>query len=199
MNIKSLHIKVSLSVAAGALLVVLLSSQFFYQRDYEKSFAESERSVLQLLETVQTTASIAAYVGNRELAQQVVTGLTKNDIVVGATITANKEIIGQDGKTARETRQKLISIPLVAPFDEKEIVGELSVVPNAPLIALRARDSAMSTALGLAVQSTLVALLVLILVYWLMTRPLSTLSGSLHRITPGDGSRLAVHSIHSAA
>lgn len=197
MNIKSLHIKVSLSVAAAALLVVLLSSQFFYQRDYEKSFAESERSVLQLLETVQTTASIAAYVGNRELAQQVVTGLTKNDIVVGATITANKEIIGHDGKTAHETRQQLISIPLAAPFDEKEIVGELAVVPNAPLIALRARDSAMSTAVGLAVQSTLVALLVLILVYWLMTRPLSTLSGSLHRITPGDGSRLDVHSIHS--
>ncbi|WP_039916802.1 diguanylate cyclase domain-containing protein [Cellvibrio mixtus] len=196
MNIKSLHIKVSLSVAAAALLVVLLSSQFFYQRDYEKSFAESERSVLQLLETVQTTASIAAYVGNRELAQQVVTGLTKNDIVVGAAITAGKEIIGHDGKTARETKQDLISIPLVAPFDEKEIVGELSVVPNAPLIALRARDSAMSTAVGLAAQSTLVALLVLILVYWLMTRPLSTLSGRLHRITPGDGSRLDVHSIH---
>lgn len=197
MNIKSLHIKVSLSVAAGALLVVLLSSQFFYQRDYEKSFAESERSVLQLLETVQTTASIAAYVGNGELAQQVVSGLTKNDIVVGATITAGKEVIGQNGKMARETQQKLISISLAAPFDEKEIVGELSVVPNAPLIALRARDSAMSTAVGLAVQSTLVALLVLILVYWLMTRPLSTLSGRLHRITPGDGSRLDVHSIHS--
>lgn len=196
MNIKSLHIKVSLSVAAAALLVVVLSAQFFYQRDYAKSFAESERSILQLLETVQTTAAIAAYVGNRELAQQVVTGLTKNDIVIGARITAGKEIIGQEGKTANDTRQEFIFIPLVAPFDEKEIVGELAVIPNAPLIALRARDSAMSTALGLAAQSTLLALLVLILVYWLMTRPLSILSGSLHRITPGDGSRLEIHNIH---
>lgn len=196
MNIKSLHIKVSLSVAMAALLVVLLSSQFFYKRDYEKSFAESERSVLQLLETVQTTAGISAYVGNRELAQQVVTGLTKNDIVLGAKIIAGLEVIGQDGKAATENTGETIAIRLVAPFDENEIVGELAVVPNAPLIALRARNSAMSTALGLALQSALVALLVLILVYWLMTRPLSTLSGSLHRITPGDGSRLNVNNIH---
>jgi hypothetical protein len=131
MNIQSLHIKVSLSVAAAALFVVLLSSQFFYQRSYEKSFADSERSVQQLLETVQATAAIAAYVGNRELAQQVVTGLTQNDIVVGAKIVANKEIIGQHGRTNADAKQQLISISLNAPFDEKEKVGELAVVPNA--------------------------------------------------------------------
>jgi len=196
MNIKSLHIKVSLSAAAAALFVVLLSSQFFYQRSYEKSFADSERSVQQLLETVQATAAIAAYVGNRELAQQVVTGLTQNDIVVGAKIIANKEIIGQHGRTSADEKQKLISINLNAPFDEKERVGELAVVPNVPLIALRARDSAMATAIGLAAQAAVVALLVLILVYWMMTRPLSYLSGRLHRITPGDGNRLDVANVH---
>lgn len=196
MNIKSLHIKVSLSVAAAALFVVVLSSQFFYQRSYENSFNDSKRSVQQLLETVQTTAAIAAYVGNREMAQQVVSGLTQNDIVVGATIIANNEIIGQGGKTSADTHQSLISISLSAPFDEKEIVGQLAVVPNIPLIALRARDSAMATAMGLAAQAAVVALLVLILVYWMMTRPLSHLSGRLHRITPGDGNRLDVNSLH---
>ena len=196
MNIQSLHIKVSLSVAAAALFVVLLSSQFFYQRDYKKSFNDSERSVQQLLETVQATAAIAAYVGNRELAQQVVTGLTQNDIVVGAKIIVNKEIIGQDGKTSTEAKQQSISIALISPFDEKEKVGELAVVPNIPLIALRARDSAMATAMVLAAQAALVALLVLILVYWMMTRPLSYLSGRLHRITPGDGNRLDVAIVH---
>lgn len=196
MNIKSLHIKVSLSVAAAALFVVVLSSQFFYQRSYENSFSDSERSVQQLLETVQTTAAIAAYVGNRELAQQVVTGLTQNDIVVGAKIVANNENIGQDGRISTDPKQRFISLSLSAPFDEKEIVGQLAVIPNIPLIALRARDSAMATAMGLAAQAAVVALLVLILVYWMMTRPLSNLSGRLHRITPGDGNRLDVNSLH---
>ena len=90
MMIKSLHIKLSLSVAAAALFVVILSSYFFYKRSYENSFADSERSVRQLLETVSNTAAIAAYVGNRELAQEVVAGLSINDIVVGAQIRAGR-------------------------------------------------------------------------------------------------------------
>ncbi|MCE3253136.1 MAG: diguanylate cyclase [Cellvibrio sp.] len=196
MNFKSLHIKVSLSVAAAALFVVALSSHFFYQRIYQSSFAESERSVQQLLETVQATAAIAAYVGNRELAQQVVTGLTQNDIVVGAKIVVNNEIIGTDGRTAADAQQPLTSIALNAPFDENERVGELTVVPNFPLIVLRARDSAIATTISLAAQAAVVALLVLILVYWMMTRPLSHLSGRLHRITPGDGNRLDLVDFH---
>lgn len=197
MNIKSLHIKVSLSVALAALLVVVLSSQYFYQRSYQQSFHDSERSVQQLLETVRTTAGIAAYVGNRELAQQVVDGLTQNDIVAGARITVGKDIIGQQGVLANTSRRALVSLTLLGPFDEQEVVGELVVMPNNELIELRARDSAMATAIGLAAQAAVVALLVLILVYWLMTRPLAQLSGRLHRITPGDGRRIYVAGRHN--
>ncbi|MFC3114564.1 diguanylate cyclase domain-containing protein [Cellvibrio fontiphilus] len=197
MNLRSLHIKVSVSVAAAAMVVVALSAQFFYQRSYEKSFADSQRSVRQLLETVQATAAIAAYVGNRELAQQVVTGLTQNDIVVGARIQAENEVLGRDGKSADDVRQSLVAVTLYAPFDEEETVGTLAVVPNGPLIEARARDSAMATAIGLAAQAAVVALLVLILVYWLMTRPLAQLSGRLHRITPGDGGRVEVAGRHN--
>lgn len=196
MNINSLHIKVSVAVASAALVVVALSAQFFYQRSYQKSFADSQRSVRQLLETVQSTAAIAAYVGNRELAQQVVTGLTQNDIVVGARIQVENEVIGRDGKSADEVRQSLIAVTLHAPFDEQETVGVLAVVPNGPLIEARARDSAMATAIGLAAQAAVVALLVLILVYWLMTRPLVQLSRRLHRIIPGDGGRVQVAGLH---
>lgn len=196
MKIKSLHIKLSLSVAAAALFVVILSSHFFYQRSYENSFADSERSVQQLLETVSNTAAIAAYVGNRELAQEVVAGLSINDIVVGAQIRAGDEVIGQQGKTTLTEKQRFIRLNLTAPFDENEVVGEVSVLPNMPLIALRARDSAMATTIGLAAQAAVVALLVLIMVYWMMTRPLASLSGRLHRITPGDGNRLDVTGLH---
>ena len=196
MNFNSLHIKVSLSVAAAALFVVLVSSQFFYDRSYQSSFTDSERSVQQLLETLESTAAISAYVGNRELAQQVVSGLVQNDIVVRAKIVANREVLSQAGEHQKSGAEKFISIALHAPFDETEVVGELSVEPNVPLIESRARDSAMVTTLGLAAQAGLVTLLVLVLVYWLMTRPLSNLSGRLHGITPGDGERLNITGLH---
>ena len=193
MSFKSLHMKVSISVAAAALFVVMVTSYFFYQRAYQSSFADSERSVQQLLETVSTTAAIAAYVGNQELAQQVVDGLSINDIVVGAKIVTGSQILGQQGKTTADMDQPFTTHKLTAPFGD-EVVGEVTVLPNLPLIIARARDSALATTIGLAAQAGVVAILVLVLVYWMMSRPLISLSGRLHRIIPGDGNRVPVTS-----
>jgi len=197
-KLKSLHVKVSLAVATAALFIMLASSYFFYQRIYDSSLAESERSVQQLLETVSATAAIAAYVGNQELAQEVVTGLTKNDIVIGAEITANGNRIGSQGRTVAHNGPTYASLKLQAPFYKHETVGELSVLTNLPLIAKRARDAALFTTMSLAAQAVVIALLVLILVYWMMTRPLALLSSRLHNITPGDGNRLDVPRRHNA-
>ncbi len=195
MKITSLHIRVSLSVAAAALLLVLGSSYFFYQNIYQNSLSESHRSVEQLLETVREPAAIAAYVSNRELAQQVVEGLVQNDIVVGADISAGGELIGHQGKTAAEQGEN-ISLELKSPFVQDETVGELSVAANLPLIALRARQTALANTTSLATLAAFVALLVMLMVYWMMSRPLSRLSRHLHQITPGDGSRLNLLGSH---
>ena len=198
LKLKSLHVKVSLAVATGALFIMLVSSYFFYQRIYDRSLAESERSVQQLLETVSATAAIAAYVGNKELGQEVVGGLTKNDIVIGAEIIANNETIGAQGKPIVKGGPTYSNLKLIGPFDPKEIVGELSVLTNLPLIAKRARDSALATTFSLAAQAAVIAILVLVLVYWMMTRPLSSLSKRLHGIIPGDGKRLDVQTQHKS-
>jgi len=192
---KSLHVKVSLAVAMAALFIMVVSSYYFYQRIYESSLAESEHTVQQLLETVSATAAIAAYVGNKELAQEVVSGLTKNDIVEGAEITANGARIGMQG-TPIGKHTTSASLNLTAPFDKNEIVGQLAVLTNLPLIAERARNSALATSVSLAAQAAVIALLVLILVYWMMTRPLSLLSTRLHQIIPGDGNRLTIQRQH---
>lgn len=198
LNIKSLHVKLSLAVAAAALLIMFASSYFFYKRIYDKSLADSQRSIKQLLETVSTTAAIAAYVGNKELAQEAVTGLAKNDIVEGAVIIANGQIIGTQGKIIVTNKQAHENLPLKAPFDQNEIVGELTVYTNLPLIAKRAQNSAATISLSLAAQAAIVAVLVLILVYVMMTRPLSIVSNTLHNIVPGDGKRLTIVDRHKS-
>jgi diguanylate cyclase (GGDEF)-like protein/PAS domain S-box-containing protein len=195
MNMQSLHVKVSVSVAVAALIVVLVSSHFAYQRAYESSFKGSERSVQQLLETVSTTAAIAAYVGNAELAQQVVAGLFINDIVVGAQVTAADQVLSEEGVTTSQNGHA-VSLRLRNPFNDLEYVGEVVVQTNVPLITERARESALATTVGLATQAAVVGLMVLILVYWMMSRPLARLSQRLHRITPGDGNRVNVAKHH---
>ncbi|RYZ85838.1 MAG: hypothetical protein EOO68_29665 [Moraxellaceae bacterium] len=197
-KLESLHVKVSLAVATAALILMVVSSYFFYQRIYQSSLEESERSVKQLLETVSATAAIAAYVGNKELAQEVVSGLTKNDIVIGAEILANDIRIGAQGRPIPRKKSTYASLKLQAPFDKNETVGEISVLTNLPLIAKRARDSALVTTMSLAAQAAAVAFIVLILVYWMMTRPLSSVSSRLHSIIPGDGKRLEILNQHKS-
>jgi diguanylate cyclase (GGDEF)-like protein/PAS domain S-box-containing protein len=196
-NFRSLHIQVSLSVALAALLVMIISASFFYKRSYTKSLNESERSIQQLLKTVSTTAAIAAYVDNKELAQEVVTGLTKNDIVLGAQIHTKKGVIGFQGNNSDLLEKIYTSLVLKAPFDETEVVGELRVVANQPLISQRAESSAKTIATSLAAQATIVALLVSLLVYWMITKPLANLSKRLHLIVPGDKQRLDVIRRHN--
>lgn len=198
LKLKSLHVKVSLAVATAALLIMLVFSYFFYQRIYESSLAESEKSVQQLLETVSATAGISAYVINKELAQEVVSGLTKNDIVIGAEITANGVRIGAEGKLVNGDGPSFARLKLTAPFDQKETVGELAVLTNIPLIAKRARDAALVTTFSLAAQAAVIGILVLILVYLMMTRPLSSVSSRLHNIIPGDGNRLEIQNKHKS-
>jgi len=193
MNVNRLHIKLSLSVALAALLVVMASSYVFYQRGYEKSYQESERSIQQLLETVRTTAAISAYVGNRELAHQVVTGLTNNDIIVSAQIRTNTDVVSAAGEPIFDKNPLLVRIQLTAPFDDQDVVGELAVLPNLSIIVARASSAAELTTIGLVIQALVIALLVLFMVYGMVTKPLAYLSTRLHRITPGDGRRLYGH------
>jgi diguanylate cyclase (GGDEF)-like protein/PAS domain S-box-containing protein len=196
-NVRSLHIQVSLSVAIAALLVMIISASYFYKRSYAKSLNESERSIQQLLKTVSTTAAIAAYVDNKELAQEVLAGLTKNDIVLGAQIHTKKGVIGFQGNNSDLLEKKYTRLLLKAPFDETEVVGELRVVANQPLISQRAESSAKTIATSLAAQATIVALLVSLLVYWMITKPLANLSKRLHLIVPGDKQRLDVIRRHN--
>lgn len=196
MNWRSLHFKLALTVTAGALLVVVVSSYILYQRTYEASLQDSERSVRQLMETVQTTAAIAAYVSNKQLAQDVATGLAKNEIVLGVEIRNGTGALAQRGVSG-SAADAAFRLPLTAPFSAEEITGELRVQANQPLIAKRAREAALATTVMLAAQAAIVALLVLVGVYWMMTLPLTLLSGRLHRITPGASDRLPTSRRHA--
>lgn len=190
MILRGLHVKLALIVAAGALILASLSSWWFYSRSYQDSINDSERSVKQLLATVEVSAAIAAYVGNTELAQQVVQGLIQNDIVLGAKIHNNAQFAVLAGKFTESTEASIVTLELFSPFTPGELIGELAITPNRALIEKRANESARATTMGLAMHTFVVAFLVLVAVYLMLTRPLVRLSTGLHRIVPGEKERL---------
>lgn len=194
MLLKGLHIKLALVVASGAMILASVSSWWMYSRSYELSVSDSTRSVQQLLATLEETAKIAAYVSNTELAQQVVNGLILNDIVLGARLKNQEQLNVVAGKLPSPEVDAQIHIVLHSPFADTESIGELSVMPNQDLIKARASESARATTIGLATHTFIVAFLVLIAVYLMLTRPLVRLSSGLHRIIPGNKERLSENS-----
>ena len=195
-NWRSLHFKLAITVAAAALVVVALSGYLFYQRTYKAAIADHEQAVAQLLATVEMTAAIAAYVGNAQLASDVVGGLSKNDSVNIAEITHDKGTLARRsaGQTSDNGHWK--TRELVAPFSETEVIGSLRVQLNTDWIQQRAQRAALANTSLLIGQMLAVAALIALTVYWMLSRPLMILSHRLHKIAPGSAERLKVHQRH---
>ena len=197
LNWRSLHFKLAITVATAALVVVAISGYFFYQRTYNAALQQNELAISQLLATVEMTATIAAYVGNQELAKEVVTGLAKNDIVSAAEIRNESGQLALQGIALQTDTASWKTLPLQAPFSEQEAVGELRVQLNSPVIANRARSAALVNAALLIGQMLFIAVLIVLTVYGMMSRPLLYLSHRLHQITPGSGERLKLARRHA--
>ncbi len=191
MSWQGLHIRLAFTVACGALVMAILSSLLAYQRGYQQSLERSERSVRQLMATVNVSAAIAIYVSNIELGNDVVRGLLNNDIVAGAQLRNAAAVLTQAGSTSTIS-DTAITQELFSPMDENEHVGQLIVLPNQRLIRDRARADAIAIVVQLVLQTLLVAAIVLIAVYLILTRPLTRLSLALHDILPGSPQRLSM-------
>ena len=69
--------------------------------------------------------TIAAYLGDKELAKEVVFGLSNNDIVEGVLIINNESVLYSDGNMDASSGQFSQRFTLMSPFIENEKVGEM--------------------------------------------------------------------------
>ncbi|MFZ5841426.1 MAG: diguanylate cyclase domain-containing protein [Pseudomonadota bacterium] len=189
-NWRSLHFKLAITVATAALVVVALSGYLFYQRTYKAAITDHEQAVEQLLATVEMTAAIAAYVGNAHLADDVVSGLIKNDSVSIAEIQHDKGSLARRSTGPHSNNGNWKTLTLIAPFSEADVIGSLRVQLNTDWMRERAQRAALANTSLLIGQMLAVAALIVLTVYWMLSRPLMVLSHRLHKIEPGSQERL---------
>lgn len=79
---QKLYLRVALSIALVAIVVSIVS----YYSDLKEKKNTNYLLVQQLAHTVEKTATIAAYLNDQELSQEIINGLISNDIVQGASI-----------------------------------------------------------------------------------------------------------------
>lgn len=191
----SLSLRTGLLILLAATAQTLLLNLYFYDRTFEEQITQSNRQIEQLVSTVENTAAAAAYLDNQELAEEVTRGLASNDIVSVASLTSNSNMVVRSGQTS-SSHNTIRSFDLTSPFMPGEVVGQISIHPNHTGIEARASEVAQVYVFTLGAHSFCLTLLVILLLHWLLSKPIKNVAERLHEIEPGSDARVSVLSGH---
>ncbi len=195
----SLPVRVGLTIAVGSVLLTALTSSIFYNQTYSNAVDEAEHNLRQLVATVESTATIAAFLDNREMALEVVEGLASNDLVNAVSLTTPTGMDVSQGTPGADPEMQSITFPLISPFMENDVVGKIMVDPNRQWIESQAREAAWIHVRTMVLQSSILVVLVIALIYLFLTRPLTQIIQKLHTIKPGDSRRIDKPGGHQAS
>jgi len=173
---------------------------FTYQTTAERAAREVEAHLNQLLDTVHSTLSIACFLQDEALAQDVATGLLRSPAVLHVLIQADARSLVDKGRSAtgeQGARPAAETLPvlervIMSPFTPDKKVGLIRLTPNPEVIG-RQRSEAIQRAVEqllwqlLVVSSAIGAALIIF-----VARPISHLSRRLHAMEPLGGDRLSV-------
>ena len=118
MNKAGLLVRLAVVIVFSALAVGFIFGQIFYRITYLQEVEVSDKEISQLFQTVSATAEIAAYLGDSELAKEVINGLATNGIVDGATLETDTLNV----QTKEIEREKAQVFLLYSPFEKEKKV-----------------------------------------------------------------------------
>lgn len=186
-----------------ALVIVLLStvaasaiSLVSYVFTQNAEIAAARHTLLQLGQTVQRTATIAAYLDNEEIAGDALQGLAKNEIVAAVLLTGSNGKRYSLGQPDLQPDDEAMRIALESPFTAGEQVGVLTIYPQRALIQQHARRAALERALLLGGYTLAIAVLVMLIIQWQFIPVFRQIANTLHSIEPGSEQRLPLPAQH---
>jgi diguanylate cyclase (GGDEF)-like protein/PAS domain S-box-containing protein len=188
------------SLAAVTVVTALLGgiANIVIQRQVaDRVHNEAQQRLGELIDTVESTASVAAFAKDEQLAKEVVQGLLRNSEVSRATIIAGHAELAHAGRAAApDSSQAPIIRPLLSPFAKGESIGEIRLDANWSNIFSKVEDNARYTMLMLTGQLLLVIIGTAGMVFFVVVRPIKATSDRLHRLDLASGVALAVPEGH---
>jgi signal transduction histidine kinase/ActR/RegA family two-component response regulator len=182
-----------LTVFAIVTLFVLITA-YSTAADTHKYFS---KHLEELLDTVESTARVACFVEDKELATELVSGLLKNNGVASVVvISSDKELargaVSGSHKVESQTQRTSAAISRIikSPFNNNKVIGEIVIEPDVAAINNQVSDKVFFTITLLALQLIFVAATVVLILLFAVVRPIKTLSINLRRIKPAAGEKL---------
>ncbi|MFY8273045.1 diguanylate cyclase [Pseudoalteromonas sp. SSDWG2] len=187
LNKYSLISRLALVLVLTSFIAGVIAVKYYFESTYRQEVDKAQLAVEQLHKTVSNTASIAAYLKDKDLALEVVTGLLKNDIILGVKIKSDEVELASGGVL---TGTNQIIYQLFNPFFDNEVVGSIALIPAQQHIELSAQKIAQASAQLLVMQTFVVLVIFIILAYFIVTKPMGILTEDLKKIVPGSSNRL---------
>ena len=199
---------------AGVLVMALfvggVSSYLIRQSLSDREQEQAIRRLTEALETVQSTASIAAFTHDAQLASEVVEGLMRTSDILMVKIETDGKILAQDMRSlkapsvnARLTsdmgvavHQSSLSKPLVSPFNKTETIGHIILQPDWLMIESRVRQNVQQTLWLLIAEMIAVLLSVAAVMLFFVLRPIKEISDRLHHVEPETGAQIEIPEGH---
>nr|WP_315482751.1 diguanylate cyclase [uncultured Undibacterium sp.] len=164
---------------------------YFWESNTEQELAKNRMETL--LSTVENTVSIACYLSDTNLAKELGQGLLKNEDVASIKIYSEKIVLTELHKEKKFNKNKtfvpnlttnlLIQRPIYSPFNNKESVCQIELTPDIQFIRSQVNNKARFIALLLMLQALIMAGAVVVIVMYLITRPIKRISDRLHHLS----------------
>ncbi|WP_374467121.1 PAS domain-containing sensor histidine kinase [Ferrovibrio sp.] len=195
----------------AALLLGFISSLFQLGFDIRNELNQRQATVVQVMDMLNDAASQAAYALDEQLAARVVSGLLLYQPIWRAEIYDNygrrMALQERERQQARPegllhllpTGDEMLSRPLYGPRD-RDLVGEMRVAVDGTLLAQSiVKRTWLVIGTGF-VRNFVLALILAVLFYYTLTRPLLSLVAQIERADPRrpEESRISVPARHNA-
>ncbi|MFT6284791.1 MAG: diguanylate cyclase (GGDEF)-like protein/PAS domain S-box-containing protein [Arenicella sp.] len=192
MNKSGLLIRLAIVIGFASIAIGFLSTQLFYRVTFNQEVAITQQSIGSLYKTIAATAATAAYLVEKDLAQEVVDGLATNEVVLNAKmIFENVEVVNNANAFIEP-----VVFPIQSLFESDKSVGSLVIAPNIQYIEEKAKQLALENSKAMVIQAFVVTIVAICVAFFLITRPMINIANALHKTVPGEGNRLSVPDFH---
>ena len=175
-------------MAALVSLFFIVIALLITQRHVE---GESRKQLHELIESMNSMASIACFAKDVTLAKETVDAFTKYSTVRRATINAYGQQLATGGYDDDEARNQVITQVLHSPFDPDEQIGEIVLEPDWKVIQDSVTDSVRNVALILILLAVVIVGVIAFVVSSVIVHPVKAISDSLHTLDANSTSTLA--------
>ena len=196
MPLKKLHHNLMLYVLTSAIFLAAIAAALSFMAEFDRSIEQSELMLNQVIEAIENTAATAAYSADTGMANDVVNGLLSNDSIYKVSLKGGSLLLAEKAKKVQVQNFKQLIRPLYSPFVKQKHIGQLIISLDAEQGIEKARHIAYRGAAITLLLIFLVTLILLLLVRYYISQPLSEVSNTVHAIKLGSDDLISIMDHH---